>query len=74
MGNITRISGVQEPLVKTFFADGGIDTSPIESAINTFISNNPGIIVYDLDYQFIQRTEPNPDLYTHVVIIIYKIF
>ena len=69
---ITRLGGVQGPQIKMFFVDGGIDPILLEGTVNSWILANPSVVVFDIDYQLIERVDPNPNLYTHSCMVVYK--
>ena len=72
---ITRLAGISNVRVKFLSHDGGIsqaDFTALELEINTWISLNPTVVIYDIKYELIERTGPNPDLYTKTVMVTYK--
>jgi len=72
---ITRLAGISNVRVKFFSHDGGIsqaDFTALELEVNTWISLNPTAVIYDIEYELIERVQPSPDLYTKTVMVTYR--
>lgn len=70
--SITREMGVQGPQIKMFFADGGVDPNLLETLVNTWLTANFDKVIFDINYELIERVQPSPDLYTHSCMVVYK--
>lgn len=69
---VTRETGIQGAKVKIFAnATSVVSATELEANINAWLSQNPNVVIFDLNYQFIVN-DFAPLNYTHSVVVVYK--